>query len=133
MSAQNFTSAGYFQTIHDQKIVGSKCKECGTVHLPPREICTACLSNNMEEVHFSGKGKLAAFSVIYVPPTAMIEAGFGRDNPNVAGIVELVEGPMISAQILGLDVTKPAEIKIGTPLTATFIERGEKTFLAFEV
>jgi hypothetical protein len=132
MREQNFTSTGYFQTIQDKKIVGSKCGDCGAVHLPPREICPACLSEDMKEVTFSGDGELAAYSVIYVPPTAMIEAGFGRENPNVAGIVKLAEGPMISAQILGLDAKKPAEIKIGTPLKATFVDRGEKVFLAFE-
>ncbi len=132
MRDKNFNSAGYYQTIQDKKIIGSKCLDCGAVHLPPREICATCFSENMEEVVFSGKGELAAYSVIYVPPTAMTEAGFGRENPNVAGIVKLAEGPMISAQILGLDVNKPAEIKIGTPLKATFVERGEKLFLAFE-
>ena len=133
MSDKKFSTAGYFQTLHDKKIIGSKCTECGTVHLPPREICSSCLSENMEEVTFSGKGELAAYSVIYVPPTAMMEAGYGRENPNVAGIVKLAEGPMISAQILGLDASKPAEIKIGTPLKATFVERGEMVFLAFEI
>lgn len=132
MNDKKFSSSSYFQTIQDKKIIGSKCVDCGAVHLPPREICATCLSENMEEVSFSGKGELAAYSVIYVPPTAMIEAGFGRDNPNVAGIVKLVEGPMISAQIVGLDTKNPAEIKIGTPLKATFVERGDRVFLAFE-
>jgi len=49
--------------------------------------------------------------------------------------VELEEGVKISAQILGLDATKPEEVKIGTALEAEFVERGEsekkKTFLAF--
>lgn len=133
MSELNYTSAEYFETLKEKKIVGSKCKKCGAVHLPPRAICATCLSDDMEAVVFSGVGELAAYSVIYVPPTAMIEAGYGRDNPNVAGIVKLAEGPMISAQILGLEDVKPEEIKIGTPLKATFITRGEQTFLAFEV
>ena len=133
MIDKKFSSADYFHTLQDKKIIGSKCTECGAVHLPPREICATCLSENIEELSFSGKGELAAYSVIYVPPTVMMEAGFGRENPNVAGIVKLAEGPMISAQILGLDASKPADIKIGTPLKAAFVERGEKVFLAFEV
>ena len=67
----------------------------------------------------------------------MIEAGYGRDNPYLAGVVELDEGVKISAQILGMDATKPEDVKIGTPLQAEFVERGEgeakKTFLAFRV
>jgi uncharacterized OB-fold protein len=60
-----------------------------------------------------------------------------RNNPYVTGIVELDEGVRISARILGLEANKPDQIKIGTPLTVAFLERGEgqekKTFLAFRV
>lgn len=132
MSDSNFTSTEYFQTLAEGKIVGSECKDCGAVHLPPRAICETCLSEKMAEVLFKGTGKLEAFSVIYLPPTAMINAGFGRENPNIAGIVKLSEGPMISAQILGLDPFKPEQIKIGTSLKSVFVKYGEKTFLAFE-
>jgi uncharacterized OB-fold protein len=72
----------------------------------------------------------------------MIDAGYGRDNPYRVGIVEVEEGPRIGAQILGVDVVHPENIKIGTLLTADFVERGsqhfveeaakqEKTYLAF--
>jgi uncharacterized OB-fold protein len=81
------------------------------------------------------KGRLAAFTTIHIAPTAMIEAGYGRDNPYCSGIVELANGLSISAQILGVDVNQPGEIVIGTPVEAEFTERGEgdeaKTFLAF--
>jgi uncharacterized OB-fold protein len=66
----------------------------------------------------------------------MLEAGYGRENPYCTGIVQLDEGPSISAQILGVDVKNPAGIKIGMPLTIDFVERGEeeaqRTFLAFK-
>lgn len=81
------------------------------------------------------QGTLAAFTTIHIAPTAMIAAGYGRDNPYCSGIVNLENGLSISAQILGVDVSQPQTIKIGTPLTVEFIERGEaeekKTFLAF--
>ena len=54
-----------------------------------------------------GRGKLVAFTTIHIAPTAMIEAGYSRDNPYCTGIVRLAEGPAISAQILGVDPTKP--------------------------
>jgi uncharacterized OB-fold protein len=83
-----------------------------------------------------GTGRLVAFTTIYIAPTAMIEAGYGRDNPYCTGIVQLDEGPAISAQIMNVDPGRPEQIQIGTPLTVTFVERpeGEKrrTYLAFE-
>ena len=84
----------------------------------------------------SGSAKLTGFTVIYVAPTAMLAQGYSRENPYVTGIVELAEGPKISARITGLDPAHPETIKIGTPLNVDYIEVGEgdakKTFLAFK-
>jgi uncharacterized OB-fold protein len=84
-----------------------------------------------------GQAKLRAFTVVHIATSAMIEAGYGRDNPYFSGIVKLDEGPSISAQILGADAAHPQQLAIGTPLNAIFVARGEgeeeKSFLAFEV
>ena len=89
----------------------------------------------MEYAEMPVDGKLIAFTTIHIAPTAMIEAGYGRDNPYCSGIVELENGLAISAQILGVNIAEPNEIEIGTPVKAEFIERGEgdgvETFLAF--
>jgi uncharacterized OB-fold protein len=87
------------------------------------------MSNNMEWAQLSGRGKLVAFTVIGVGPIPMLEAGYNRDNPYCAGIVEVEEGPRVSAQILGVDVGDPKNIKIGTPVTAEFVERGSWHFV----
>jgi uncharacterized OB-fold protein len=84
----------------------------------------------------SGQGKLVAFTTVHIAPTAMLKAGYDRKNPYCAGIVQLDEGPAISAQIIGVDPTKPDEIEIGTPVRVAFVQRGEgeaqRTYLAFE-
>lgn len=130
-----FTSASFEAYLNEKKLMGSHCNTCNKDFLPPRAICSNCHSDQLTWIEFSGKAKLAAFTSIFIAPTAMIEAGYGRDNPYLAGVVELDEGVKISAQILGLDAKKPEEVKIGTPLQAEFVERGEgdskKTFLAF--
>lgn len=90
---------------------------------------------DMEWVELSGQGELAAFTSIFIGPVAMAKAGYDRSNPYCSGIVRLVEGPSISAQILGVEASRPESIAIGTPLQATFIEReeeeGSRFFLAF--
>jgi uncharacterized OB-fold protein len=112
--------------------MGSRCARCGQLHLPPRAICPHCFSEELEWVELAGQGKLAAFTVIYVGPTPMNNAGYSRENPYVSGIVELAEGPKISAQILGVDAKHPETIRIGLPLTIDFIQRGEQNYLAFK-
>jgi uncharacterized OB-fold protein len=136
MSEYDFTSVGFYNALNEKKLLGSKCMKCGKVHFPPREICVKCLSSDLEPIEFSGKGTLEAYTVVYIATTEMIEAGYGRDNPHCAGIVRLEEGPAISAQILGVDVSAPESIKIGIPVQATFVERGsddnKKTYLGFQ-
>jgi uncharacterized OB-fold protein len=130
-----FTSASFERFLNEKKLMGSHCTTCNQDFLPPRAICPNCHGDRLTWVELSGKAKLAAFTSIYIAPTAMIEAGYGRDKPYLAGVVELEEGVKISAQILGLDASKPEEVKIGTRLRAEFVERREgekkKTFLAF--
>ena len=93
------------------------------------------MGEELEWVEVSGKGKLAAFTSIYIAPTFMIEQGFDRNHPYLTGIGELEEGPKISARLLGFDAAHPEQAKIGTPLRVTFLEHGEgdekKTYLAF--
>ncbi len=130
-----FTATSFDEYLNEKKLMGSRCANCEENFLPPRAICPQCYDDQLEWVELDGKAKLAAFTSIYIAPTAMIDEGYGRDNPYVAGVVELADGVKISAQILGLDAANPEEIKIGTPVQAEFVERGEgdeaQTFLAF--
>lgn len=131
-----FTVAAYSSQLNEHRLMGSRDIKTGEVFLPPRPMNPATYSTEMEWVEFSGKGTLVAFTNVLSGPTAMIAAGYDRKNPYTVGIVKTAEGPMISAQILGVDSTDPASIKIGTPLQVRFVDRGEgdsrKTFLAFE-
>ena len=82
--------------------MGSRCKKCGALALPPRPICVSCYGSDMEWVEFKGKGKLAAFTSIVVAPPSMAREGFGRNNPYVVGVVELEEGVKAVARITGV-------------------------------
>lgn len=130
-----FSDISYRQFLSEEKLMGSRCRKCGKLFLPPRPICTECSSGDMEWKEVKGKGKLCAFTVISVGPPFMVEEGYSREHPYCVGVVELEEGPRIVARIEGFDNTRPENIKVGTPLTVDFIHReigGErKTYLAF--
>lgn len=135
MEDSPFNDTSYEQFLNRGKIMGSKCKKCGALALPPRSICVSCLGSEMEWVQFNGTGKLAAFTSIVVAPPYMVKEGFNRNNPYVVGVVELNEGVKTVARIVGFDAKKPEQIKVGTPLKAEFIKKEEgadiKTILAF--
>jgi hypothetical protein len=135
MSETDFTSAAFNRYLSQHRLMGSRCRSCGALHLPPRPLCPTCHGEELEWEQLPTEGKLMAFTTIHIAPTAMLDAGYGRDNPYCSGVVKLDSGPAISAQILGVDPQRPEEIKIGTPVTVEYVERelaGEKkTFLAF--
>lgn len=137
MAEREFNSASFNQYLNEKKLMASRCKNCQTIYVPPRPLCPKCYIQEMDWVEMKGKGKLAAFTTITVALTMMIQEGYGRDKPYCSGVVQLEEGPKISARILGVDAQKPSSIQIGTPLKLEFVEREEggnkKTYLAFKV
>lgn len=130
------TGASFSRFLEEGKLMGVRCASCGALHVPPRAMCARCYSDAVSWEEMSGEGRLVAFTTIHIAPTAMLASGYDRRNPYCAGIVQLVEGPAISAQILGVDATQPQEIEIGIPLHVAFVRRGEgeqaRTYLAFE-
>ena len=135
MEEKHFSDISYEQFLNEEKLMGSRCKQCGAFYVPPRPICIKCYASEMEWVQTKGKGKLAAFTCIAVGPPFMMEEGYDRTRPYVSGVVELEEGARVVARIEGVDGSKPETIKIGTPLRVEFLHRGEgeysATFLAF--
>lgn len=130
-----FTAASFNHYLAEHKLMGARCPACDRLYLPPRAICPQCHGDALAWVELSGAGKLAAFTSIYVGPSAMVAEGYDRNNPYLTGIVELAEGVKISARILGLDAKAPDVAWIGTPMAVTFLDRGEgegkSTILAF--
>jgi len=136
VSERPFTSVSFNQYLSEKRLMGSKCQACGTIYLPPRPLCTACHGDEMTWVEMGGRGRLVAYTTVHIGPGIMIEEGYDRNNPYCTGIVELVEGPRVSARIVELDARSPGGIQIGTPLMVHFLpsRQAEKnrTFLAFE-
>ena len=135
-SEREFTIKSYLDYLSEKKLMGSKCKDCGASYVPVRKLCTKCNSVNMEWVEMSGKGKVAAFTIITVGTPFFVEKGYDRNKPYCFSVIKLDEGPMISAQLIGVDESKPDTINIGMQVKATFIQteiRGEtRVDLGFE-
>jgi hypothetical protein len=125
MEQRPLNDASYEQFLTERKVMGSRCKKCGALALPPRPICIACHGGDLEWVEFKGRGKLAALTSIVVAPPAMAREGFGRNNPYIVGVVELEEGVKAVARITGVDAKKPDQIRMGMPLHADFVSKGD--------
>lgn len=134
-SPRPFTAAAFQQYLAEEKLMAARCARCGALHLPPRAICPSCRGDVLEWTPLSGRGALAAFTVIYVAPTFMLQQGFSREKPYVSGVVRLEEGVQISARITGVDPARPETIRVGQPLQVEFLPVGEgdarRVYLAF--
>lgn len=73
---------------------------------PPRDICPHCGKPASKKFEFSGKGTVYTSTVIYEAP-----AGFEKYVPYQEAIIQLEEGPRMTARLTDLaDPTKRVEI-----------------------
>lgn len=94
-------------------LIGSKCTNCGRVFFPPRVICPDCRrKGNIEDIKFSGKGKIYTYSIVRSP-----SSDFKIEAPYAVAIIELEEGAKLTAQIVDTDIDN---INIGDPVEMVF-------------
>ena len=96
-------------------IIGNQCTSCNKVFFPPRESCPVCRRKSyqkMKSLKLSGKGKIITYTIIYDAPEA-----FDKQAPYPMAIIELDEGPRITAQIVDCNID---DVKIGMKVQSTF-------------
>jgi len=107
-----FTIESFYKMVGQRRLMAAKCKRCGSLHAPPRPICTKCYGNELEWVELGNKGKLLTYTVIHVSPKQ-----FESLIPYAVGIVKLEDGSQLPGVIRGVD---PAKIRVGMDLTVDF-------------
>jgi uncharacterized OB-fold protein len=95
------TFKDYNEALKQNKLLGLKCKQCGTMTVPPKIVCGNCASADLDIVELGGKGKIQTFTTVFVPPE-------GRESecPYVIVLVELDEGPWIMGNLTVIDPNK---------------------------
>jgi uncharacterized OB-fold protein len=106
-----FTIEQFYKFLEQKKLMAGKCQKCGKIHLPPRPMCSNCLSQRFEWVEVSGKGKLLTYTVISIAPEQ-----FQALTPYAVGIVELEGG----LRIPGMIGASQDQLKIGMDLNLDF-------------
>ena len=85
-------------------LLGEVCPHCHEKIFPPRDICPDCGEEARALFHFSGKGSVYSYTTLNDAP-----AGFQEQAPYTVALVQLEEGPMVTAQLTDLG-DQPAEI-----------------------
>lgn len=101
-------------------LIGARCGNCNKILFPPRSICPFCRRmGKLEPYRLKRKGKVLSYTVTHVAAE-----GFEDQVPYVLAIIELEDGPRLTAQITDCN---PDEIKIGDEVEMVFRRMGEES------
>jgi len=114
----------YSEALKQNKLLGLKCKSCGTVTVPPKMVCRSCASPELEVLELKGAGRIQTFTTCSV-------AAEGREDevPYIIMLVELDEGPWVMGNLIGVDPEKATMETVmgkGVRMTETRIFHGDK-------
>lgn len=89
-----------------------RCLDCGEIYFPPRPLCPACSSRNVEVFAASGKGTLLSYVINQRQHPSF-------DGPYAIALVKLDEGPTMMSNIVDCAQT-PDALVLDMPLVVTF-------------
>ena len=99
----------FVEYLKNEKVMGTRCNDCGLVFFPPRTDCHQCLTSNTEWFEIKGTGKLVTYSQLQFAPI-----GFQEDVPYSIALLDYGEYKVfgrIAAEI------SADEIKVGMEMT----------------
>ncbi len=101
-------------------LVGARCGNCNKVLFPPRYICPYCRRmGKLEPYRLKRRGKVLSYTVVHIAAN-----GFEDQAPYLLAIIELEDGPRLTAQITDCN---PDDIKIGDEVEMIFRRMGEES------
>lgn len=107
-------------------MTGEVCPHCESKIFPPRDICPDCGEEARDLFHFSGQGQVYSFTTVFDAPE-----GYEEQAPYTVALIQLEEGPMVTAQLTDLD---SGQAEIGMPVemvTRKLRAEGERGMLVY--
>jgi len=106
-------SRPFWQGCKEMKLLVQKCEDCQKYIFYPKLFCPFCLSERLNWVESSGKGKIYSFTVVHsYQPTE-----FEDVVPYVIAVIELEEGVRMMSNIVEC---KPDDIKCDMEVEVIF-------------
>jgi uncharacterized protein len=103
---QEMTIKDFEEGIHDGKIRGYRCRNCGLKRIDILEFCPNCHKAELDEVQFSDKGTVLTYTIQFVAPEQYL-----NEVPYAWAIIQLDDGPKVTGWIPF--ISKPSELPIG--------------------
>lgn len=120
----------WYAYLEQGKIMGVKCKRCGSYEFPALSICNACSCTDVEWVEMSGKGTLISLNQIFYA-----DIPFAKYAPFLYGNVSLEEGPKFPGIVFGVDVKDAVKLfdKLPVEVRAEIMDREGYKAVAYRV
>lgn len=106
-------TAHYWRAAHDGRLEIQYCRACARHQFYPRRFCTRCLSDQVDWVQASGRGRIYTYTVCHVAGHPAFESRV----PYAIGMIELDENVRMLAGIVHSDVTR---LSVGAPVQVCF-------------
>lgn len=103
----------FWEAAKRHELMIPRCKVCDHLFFYPRSECPRCLSNRLEWVKVSGRGRLHTYTVVYQPANAT----FRDDTPYIYAVVQLDEGPRMVSNVVQCAIEA---VNVDMPLEAIF-------------
>ena len=108
--------APFWEAARRHELAMQRCRGCGTLRFPARDICSRCLSRSAEWAPVSGRGTIFSFAVMH----QVYHPGVADEVPYAVVLVELEEGGRLLSNVVGCP---PAELTVGMPVEVVFEDR----------
>jgi uncharacterized OB-fold protein len=108
-------SRPFWEAAKQQRLVVQRCSDCGYFNHPPKPVCDACQSQQLQFEPVSGRGTIYSFSVMYQPNIA----GFENQIPYLNLLVELDEQPLL-LMVSNLPGSETEKVRIGRQVEVYF-------------
>ncbi|MBM4266028.1 MAG: Zn-ribbon domain-containing OB-fold protein [Deltaproteobacteria bacterium] len=112
----------FFAAARNHELVVQRCRSCGQLRFPAREVCPKCWSTEREWTPVSGRGEVFSFYWMH----QKYHPAFADELPYAVVVVQLEEGPRMATNVLGCSHD---ELRIGMPVEVTFEERSPEITL----
>ncbi len=90
----------------DPYLEGHKCKNCGSIFLGQRTVCSSCAARDqIEAIKLANKGELYVYSITH-------RSFPGIETPYVSAVVDLDGGGSVKGNLINID-PDPEKIKMG--------------------
>ena len=106
----------YWAGLREHELRLQRCLECGLLRWPISPVCHRCCSSGHQSVPAAGAGTVRA-SVVIVRATG--HPAWGEDVPFVVALVDLDEGPRLTARVVDVP---PEELAPGTRVGPVFAD-----------